>query len=79
MKTIGVSITKDVAIVKRLASGYIRVDAGGRQFAQMPNDVWGSLNPGDTVPDEWAFEPEWCRLRKPLTQAVGLAKAREGE
>lgn len=58
------SITKDVTTIKHFDTGYVRVDASGRQFAQMPLAVWDAMEPGETVPDEWAFEPEWCRLRK---------------
>ena len=55
----------DVTHVQPVGAGYVLVHGGGRQFAQLPRAIWDSLEPGETVPDEWAFEPEWGRLRKP--------------
>ena len=74
----GVSITKDIITVKRLGTGYIRVDAGGRQFAQMPCNAWEGLDAGQTIPDEWAFEYEWCRLRKPADTPESGASGQGG-
>ena len=66
--------TAQVTRVKQLSTGYVRVDAGGRQFAQMPSDVWDALEPGQAVPDEWAFELEWERLRKPDAEPESEAR-----
>lgn len=60
--------TEDVVTVKLLSTGYVRVDAGHRQFAQLPKDVWDTMEPGQVIDDKWAFEPEWCRLRKPAPE-----------
>ena len=80
--------TEDVVTVKLLSTGYVRVDAGHRQFAQLPKDVWDTMEPGQVIDDKWAFEPEWCRLRKPApdgegrkirldTEKLGMIESRE--
>ena len=53
-----------VTRVKRLSTGHVRVDAGGRQFALLPEHTWEAMEQGEIVPDEFTFEPEWCRMRK---------------
>jgi hypothetical protein len=55
---------KTVTRVQRLSTGYVRVDAGGVEFAQMPAATWDALPCGEIVPDEFAFDARWCRMRK---------------
>lgn len=56
-------ITSEVTREKRLSSGYVLLT--GRSWAQMPENEWEALRPGESIPDRYTFNPGWWDLRKP--------------
>jgi hypothetical protein len=57
---------RTVTKITRLASGYVRVSASAEAWAQLPESTWNALEPGEMVPREFTFSPDWNRLAKPL-------------
>ena len=52
-------------IVRRLSSGFYRLETPGGKWAQVPPDFTGRESVPDwedsTIPDEYIFQPDWNR------------------
>lgn len=53
-----------VTVVKALSSGYVRVSASPEAWAQLPRAKWDALEPGELMPHEYTFSPDWNRVAK---------------
>ena len=69
-----------VNIIKVLPTGYVRLGVRGRRaWAQMPRNVWESLQPGDVIPGEYQFEPHESMLLKAEAEFAKLVDVKEVE
>jgi len=61
-----------VSKVRRLSSGWLRIEVHGEGFAQVPPGF-----SGDEIPDEYIFNPEWHRDAVNAAWRAAVERSRE--